>query len=84
MVEFASGSEELSNMRHVYVRVYIDIKNSIGYIIGYITNAEFIKNLNLKKMQKTIPTDTRLTWWIFFVFIFIFLSPTNFCVSLFL
>ncbi|WNL34475.1 hypothetical protein QT384_10215 [Arcobacter cryaerophilus gv. pseudocryaerophilus] len=43
-------NEELSNMRHVYIRVYIDIKNSIGYIIGYITNAEFIKNLNLKKM----------------------------------
>lgn len=43
-------NEELSNMRHVYIRVYIDIKNSIGYIIGYITNVEFIKNLNLKKM----------------------------------
>jgi hypothetical protein len=44
--------EELLNMRHLYIRIYIDEKELVAYIIGCISNRTFIKNSKIKKMPQ--------------------------------
>lgn len=43
---------EKNNMKHIYVRVYIDEANSQAYIIGCISNNGFIRNCSIKKMPQ--------------------------------
>lgn len=43
---------ETANMRHIYIRVYIDEATRAGYIIGCINMQEFIKKSVLKKMKQ--------------------------------
>ena len=40
---------EKANMRHIYIRVYIDEFTNTAYIIGCINMQEFLKNVVLKK-----------------------------------
>lgn len=44
--------EEYHNMRHIYIRVYIDEIQDIGYILGYINKRNFVQNMKLKKMSQ--------------------------------
>lgn len=41
---------EMENMRHIYVRIYIDTEDKIAYIIGIISRGVFMKTMILKKM----------------------------------
>ena len=43
---------EKANMRHIYIRVYIDEFTNTAYIIGCINMQEFLKNVVLKKMKQ--------------------------------
>ncbi len=44
--------EERSNMRHIYIRVYIDVDEESAYIVGCIHMQDFIKTAVLKKMKQ--------------------------------
>jgi hypothetical protein len=44
--------EEKMNMRHIYIRVYIDEITNIAYIVGCISMKNFVNTMILKKMKQ--------------------------------
>lgn len=51
---------EKANMRHIYVRIYIDIEAQNAYIIGVISKDSFIKNAIIKKMKQVGKSEKAL------------------------
>jgi len=52
--------EELLNMRHLYIRIYIDESNLTAYLIGCISNKTFINNSVIKKMPQKEKSELAL------------------------
>ena len=53
---------EMENMRHIYVRVYIDTEYKIAYIIGIIGRGVFMKTMIIKKMIQHNKSEKALYW----------------------
>ncbi len=49
--------EEKNNMKHIYIRVYVDEANTQAYIIGCISHNGFIKNCSIKKMYQKFKSE---------------------------
>lgn len=45
-------SEEKLNMRHIYIRIYIDESTNIAYLVGCISMKTFASEMILKKMKQ--------------------------------
>lgn len=54
---------EFKNMQHIYIRVYIDIKNNDAYIIGFIESEQFISKLAIKRMKKINKSEYALYFY---------------------
>lgn len=52
--------EEFLNMRHLYIRIYIDENKLTAYIIGCISNKTFIDNSVIKKMPQKEKSELAL------------------------
>ena len=52
--------EEKKNMRHIYIRIYINEKEQKAYIIGCISNKTFIQNAIIKKMSQRNKSEQAL------------------------
>lgn len=54
--------EEKRNMKHIYIRVYIDESQSIAYIIGCISYKTFIQKGMIKRMPQTNKSEYAVYW----------------------
>jgi len=52
--------EEMLNMKHLYIRVYIDEYASNGYLIGCISHKTFIEKSEIKKMPQRNKSELAL------------------------